>query len=101
LIKINEGTIPNEIISDKESRLLPNSAQLFFLLARKPSKLSKKIHRKTILAAIELFPSRIQYNAITPKVPFAIEKISGRETKDIIPFLFMISFNRISHEYLL
>ena len=100
-MNINEGTTPKEIISDNESRVLPKSAELFFLLARKPSKLSKKIHRKTILAAIEIFPIRIKYNAITPKVPFAIEKISGKETKLIIPFLFMISFNRISHGCLL
>jgi predicted nuclease with RNAse H fold len=85
-MKINEGTTPKEIISDKESRLLPNSAQLFFLLARKPSKLSKKIHKKTILAAIEIFPRSIKYNAIIPKVPFTIEKISGKETKSIMPF---------------
>ncbi len=91
-MNIKDGTIPKEIISDKESRLLPNSAQLLFLLARNPSKLSKKIQRKTILEASKRSPIIIKYMAKKPKVPFVIVKISGKETKSTIPSLFMISF---------
>jgi hypothetical protein len=91
-MKIKDGTIPNEIISDNESRVLPNSAQLLFLLAKNPSKLSKKMHKKTILEASNIFPISIKYIAKKPKVPFVTVKISGKETKAVIPGLFMISF---------
>ncbi|HNZ61080.1 MAG TPA: hypothetical protein PKH48_06600 [Methanofastidiosum sp.] len=91
-MKINAGTIPKEIISDNESRLLPNSAQLLFLLAKNPSKLSKKIHRNTSLEASNSSPISIEYMEKKPKVPFIIVKISGKETKVGIPGLFMISF---------
>jgi len=50
IIKTNAGTTPKEIMSDKESRLFPNSAILLLFRARNPSKLSKKIAIKTILA---------------------------------------------------
>ena len=91
-MKIKDGTMPNEIISDNESRALPNSAQLLFLLAKNPSKLSKKMHKKTILEASNIFPISIKYIAKNPKVPLVIVKISGKETKVVIPGLFMISF---------
>ncbi|KYC52505.1 MAG: hypothetical protein AMQ22_00775 [Candidatus Methanofastidiosum methylothiophilum] len=100
-MKIKEGTIPKEIISDNESRLLPNSAQLLFLLAKNPSKLSKKIHTSTILEASNNSPLRMEYMAKNPKVPLINVKISGKETKFAIPGLFMISFLIKFHAYVL
>lgn len=96
LIKINAGATPNDIMSDKESRLLPNSAMLFFFLAKKPSKLSKNMATKINREERIRSPIKIEYIAKSPSVALASVKMFGKEKNAVISVSFMISINQIS-----
>ena len=96
LIKINAGAMPKDIMSDKESRLLPKSAMLFFFLAKKPSKLSKNIAIKINLDERIRSPIKIKYIAKSPSVALASVKKFGKEINAVISVSFMISINQIS-----
>ncbi|HOC77755.1 MAG TPA: hypothetical protein PKO31_03600, partial [Methanofastidiosum sp.] len=100
LIKINAGATPKEIMSDKESKLLPNSAAMFFFRAKNPSKLSKKIANKTILEERIKLSRIIKYIAKSPNVELINVKRLGKEINELIPVSFMISLIKLYSDIL-